>query len=46
MRLHFGLGQAVLADLVEIRWPSGLVERFEGVKANQFLIAKEGEGLK
>ena len=44
MRLHFGLGEASEADLVEIRWPSGLVERFEGVKANQFLKAIEGEG--
>ena len=45
MRLHFGLGKSEQADLVEIRWPSGLVERFEGVKANQFLSAKEGVGL-
>jgi len=45
MRIHFGLGQAAQADLVEIRWPSGLVERFKKVKANQFLRAKEGEGL-
>ncbi len=44
MRLHFGLGEASEADSVEIRWPSGLVERFEGVKANQFLKAIEGEG--
>jgi hypothetical protein len=45
MRLHFGLGEAKKADLVEIRWPGGLVERFENVNANQFLMAKEGEGL-
>jgi hypothetical protein len=45
MRLHFGLGKATLADLVEIHWPSGLVNRFEGVKANRFLRAKEGEKL-
>ena len=45
MRLHFGLGGAVAADLVEIRWPGGLVERFEDVDANRFLRAKEGEGL-
>ena len=45
VRLHFGLGKAEKADLVEIRWPSGLVERFENVKANRFLMAKEGEGL-
>ncbi|MGC9972547.1 MAG: CRTAC1 family protein [Bryobacteraceae bacterium] len=36
-RLHFGLGQAAYADLVEIRWPDGAVERYEKVKANQFL---------
>jgi len=45
MRIHFGLAQAAQADLVEMRWPSGLVERFKGVKANQFLRAKEGQGL-
>ncbi|MFQ6040554.1 MAG: CRTAC1 family protein [Candidatus Poribacteria bacterium] len=45
MRLHFGLGEATVADLVEIRWSSGLVNRFEGVKANRFLKAKEGEKL-
>src|ERR1051325_6036608 len=31
MRVHFGLGKAAKVDWVEIRWPSGLVERFEGV---------------
>jgi hypothetical protein len=36
-RLHFGLGQAAYADLVEIRWPDGVVEKHEKVKANQFL---------
>jgi hypothetical protein len=35
-RLHFGLGQAESAD-VEIRWPDGQVEKFAGVKANQFV---------
>jgi hypothetical protein len=36
-RLHFGLGKAQVADSVEIRWPDGTVEKFEKVKANQFL---------
>ena len=45
MRLHFGLGQAALVDRVEILWPSGLVERFEGIKTNQFLRATERKGL-
>ena len=35
-RLHFGLGGATAAD-VEIRWPDGAVEKFPGVKADQFL---------
>lgn len=34
-RLHFGLGTADKADLVEIRWPDGSVDRFENVPANQ-----------
>ncbi len=36
-RLNFGLGNANYADSVEIRWPDGAVEKFEKVKANQFL---------
>ena len=36
-RLHFGLGKAAAADSVEIRWPDGKVERFDNVKANQFV---------
>ncbi len=36
-RLNFGLGNANSADSVEIRWPDGAVEKFEKVKANQFL---------
>jgi hypothetical protein len=30
-RLHFGLGKATKADAVEIRWPSGLVQRLENI---------------
>ena len=45
LRLHFGLGKAARADLVEIRWPSGLTESFEAVPANRVMRATEGEGL-
>jgi hypothetical protein len=41
-RLHFGLGREEKADL-EIRWPSGLVQRFEGVAANQLVTLREGD---
>ncbi|MDW8355051.1 MAG: CRTAC1 family protein [Bryobacterales bacterium] len=43
-RLHFGLGAAETADL-EVRWPSGAVERFLKVPANQLVVVKEGEGI-
>jgi len=36
-RLHFGLGSAAVADSVEIRWPGGVIQKLENVKANQFL---------
>ncbi|MGH7744829.1 MAG: CRTAC1 family protein, partial [Candidatus Dormibacteria bacterium] len=43
-RLHFGLGRANLAA-VEIRWPSGLVEKLDNLPANQILTVKEGLGI-
>jgi hypothetical protein len=44
-RLHFGLGQAKQADLVEVRWPLGLVESFKNLGANQLLVVQEGHGI-
>lgn len=41
LRVHFGLGTALKADL-EIHWPSGVVDRLPGVKANQVITVKEG----
>jgi enediyne biosynthesis protein E4 len=42
--VHFGLGKTALVDEVEIRWPSGIVQRLKGVKANQFLKVDEPSG--
>jgi hypothetical protein len=39
-RLHFGLGDATVADL-ELRWPSGSVQFLKAVKANQIITIKE-----
>jgi hypothetical protein len=44
-RLHFGLGNEEAVDEVEIRWPSGLVERSDGLKADRFYEAREGSGV-
>jgi hypothetical protein len=43
-RIHFGLGDAESADRVEIRWPSGRVERLEGLRAGAGYVVHEGRG--
>ena len=40
-RVIAGLGDDVTAKLIEIRWPSGVVQKFENVKARQMLKAVE-----
>jgi enediyne biosynthesis protein E4 len=40
-RLIVGLGDDSVAKLVEIRWPSGILQKFENVKARQYLRAVE-----
>jgi len=44
-RLHFGLGSASKVDAVEIRWPSGLVERLENIAVNRIVKIREGAGI-
>jgi hypothetical protein len=44
MRVHFGLGQTDKIDFVEVRWSSGLDERFSGLKVNSIHDLKEGTG--
>jgi hypothetical protein len=39
--LHFGLGSNNSAELVEIRWPSGTVQRLKDVPADRVLKVKE-----
>jgi enediyne biosynthesis protein E4 len=40
-RLIVGLDRDSTAKLVEIRWPSGVVQTFENIKARQVLVATE-----
>jgi len=44
MRVHFGLGSAARIDWVQVRWPSGLVERFENLPVDSIHTLKEGSG--
>jgi hypothetical protein len=43
-RIHFGLGAATKIDSVEVRWPSGLFERFENITVDAIHALKEGSG--
>lgn len=45
LRLHFGLGEARRADLVEVRWPNGKTETFRDVDGEQCVTIKEGIGV-
>ena len=44
MRVHFGLGKAEKVDWVEVRWPSGLTEKFSSLKIDTVQNLKEGSG--
>jgi hypothetical protein len=39
--LHFGLGRDAAARLIEIRWPSGVVQKLENVRADRRLDVEE-----
>jgi hypothetical protein len=45
LRVHFGLGDADIIDTLIIRWPSGHIDEYLNVKANQFYRAIEDESL-
>jgi enediyne biosynthesis protein E4 len=40
---RFGLGERARVEQVEVRWPSGAVDRRAGVPADQVLLLREGE---
>jgi hypothetical protein len=45
LRLHFGLEKRAKIDLIEIRWPSGAIDRITDAKPNRVLTIKEGQGI-
>ncbi len=44
LRVHFGLGSASKIDAVEVRWTSGLSERFDNLPVDAIHTLKEGTG--
>ena len=43
--LTFGLAAHTQADSIEVRWPSGQVDRLPNVAADQIVTVKEGQGV-
>ncbi len=44
LALYFGLGAVKTVDKIEVRWPSGAVEAWEGLEANHKYHFTEGRG--
>jgi enediyne biosynthesis protein E4 len=45
LRLHFGLDQATVVDVVEVRWPSGQLDVFKNLEVNRLYVLREGNKL-
>ncbi|HXM36394.1 MAG TPA: CRTAC1 family protein [Pyrinomonadaceae bacterium] len=45
LRLHFGLEKRTRIDLLEVRWPSGVIDRITNLSANKIFTIKEGKGV-
>jgi hypothetical protein len=43
-RLHLGLGEVSRVEAIQVRWPSGVLEKFPGGAADRNLTLVEGEG--
>ena len=41
--VEFGLGDTSIVDLLTVHWPSGIVQEFADIRADQVLIIVEGE---
>ena len=44
-KLHFGLEKRTSVDLIQVRWPSGVVDTLTNVTVNKVVTVKEGKGL-
>jgi len=45
LRLHFGLENRTKIDLIEVRWPSGVIDRIPNLNASKILTIREGKGV-
>ena len=42
-RLHFGLGESTRIEAIEVRWPSGAVDRYTDLAADTAYLLREGQ---
>jgi enediyne biosynthesis protein E4 len=42
LRLHVGLRESTRVERIEVRWPSGQVDRYDGVEADRGYLIREG----
>ncbi len=45
LTLTFGLGAAAKADVVEVEWPSGQVDKLSNINAGETVTLEEGKGI-
>src|SRR5713101_1208949 len=45
LRLHFGLEKRTKIDLIEVSWPSGVVDKIADAGVNRIITIKEGQGI-
>ena len=43
-RAHFGLGEKVTIDSIEVIWPDGSKETFPGPAVDQYVTVRRGDG--
>ena len=42
--VHFGLGSSASVEGLEVRWPSGIVDRIGALEADRLVRIEEGSG--
>lgn len=45
LRLHFGLEKRTKVNLIEVRWPSGTIDKVSDTGVNKIITIKEGQGM-
>jgi len=45
LRVHFGLEKRTKVNLIEVRWPSGIIDKIADAGVNKIITVKEGQGI-